>query len=162
MCQDYSVNHIISSLGHAASNAKVERAMKIIKNMLKKSTYAQEFSAALLIYYDTPIGCKLPTPAELKFDRRIETDIPVKITCEWDEENAEFSQKYRQRYLATISAQSIPEFQKNQPVYFQDTVLNRNGSKDTLQPGQTAQTHVCVKRLILRKVPREMLNIFTQ
>ena len=37
-CQDYSVNHIISSLYHPASNGKVESAMKIIKAMLEKST----------------------------------------------------------------------------------------------------------------------------
>ena len=33
------------------------------------------------------------------FDRRIKTDISVKITCEQDEENAVSIQK-RQRYLA--------------------------------------------------------------
>ena len=60
--------------------------------MLKKSTNAQEFSAALLTYHDTPIGCNLPAPAELMFNRRIKTCIPVKITCDWDGENAELIQ----------------------------------------------------------------------
>ena len=90
--------------------------------MLKKSTNAQEFSASLLLYQDTPIGCSLPTPAELMFDRRIKTDIPMKITCEEDEENAYSIQKHRQRYLTNTSVQSTLEFQRNQPVNFQDPV----------------------------------------
>ena len=47
-CQDYSVNHMMSSLYHAASNKKAKSAMKITKSVLKDSTNVQKLSAALL------------------------------------------------------------------------------------------------------------------
>ena len=39
-------------------------------------------------------------------DRRIKTDIPMKITCAWDEENAESIQKHK---LQWFIHSTIPE-----------------------------------------------------
>ena len=80
----YEFKHITSSPRFPQSNGQVERMVKTVKSMLKRS---QDPYLALLSYRATPLPwCDL-SPAELSMGRRIRTPIPQtnkQLVLGWD------------------------------------------------------------------------------
>ena len=71
--QQYGFEHITSSPYHPQCNGEAERAVKIIKCLLKKSG---DHYLALLAYRSTPLECGF-SPAQLLMSRNLRTTLPM-------------------------------------------------------------------------------------
>jgi transposase InsO family protein len=69
----YGFKHQTSSPRYPQANGKIERAVKTMKSLLKKS---KDPYIALMAYRDTPLENGY-SPAELLFGRKIQTTLPV-------------------------------------------------------------------------------------
>ena len=70
----YGFQHLTSSPKFPQSNGQAERAVQMIKNLLKKS---DDLYTSLLSYRATPLSwCDL-SPAELSMGRRLRTSVPL-------------------------------------------------------------------------------------
>ena len=74
-CNDHEIAHRTSSPYYHQSNGRAERAIQTIEQIFKKCKTDGEITMALLAYHDTPISSDLPSPAELFFNRRINTRL---------------------------------------------------------------------------------------
>ena len=50
---------------------QVERAIQTIKQVVKKSQKTMDITHGIITHHDTPISDLLPSPAELLFNKRI-------------------------------------------------------------------------------------------
>ena len=73
--KEFNFQIITSSPKYPQSNGKAENAVKIVKNMLKRT---KEINTALMEYHATPITALGKSPAELLFGRKIRTKLPIK------------------------------------------------------------------------------------
>jgi transposase InsO family protein len=74
----YQFQHRTSSPHYPQSNGKVERAVQVIKNLLRKSqTDKQDFHLALLEFHNTPTNDILGSPAQRLMGRRTRTLLPT-------------------------------------------------------------------------------------
>ena len=71
--RDYQFIHITSSPKFPQSNGEAERAVKTVKNLLKKS---EDPYLALLAYRTTPLQCGY-SPSELLMSRKLRNTIPM-------------------------------------------------------------------------------------
>ena len=74
-CSQFEIHHTPSSPHYHQSNGRAERAIQTIRKILKKSKTNTEITLALLAYHDTPISANLLSPADLFFNRRINTRL---------------------------------------------------------------------------------------
>ncbi|XP_063955561.1 uncharacterized protein K02A2.6-like [Lytechinus pictus] len=72
--QEYKFKHVTSSPGYPKSNGKAESAVKIAKNLLRKSS---DIHLALLQYRNTPLEGLDASPAQLLMGRRTRTPLPT-------------------------------------------------------------------------------------
>ena len=74
---DWDFTHTTSSPHYPQSNGLVENAVKIVKNMIRKTVNSgQDIYRALQIYRSTPLECG-KSPAELLYNRRIRSNLPM-------------------------------------------------------------------------------------
>ena len=71
--KDWGFQHSTSSPRYPQANGEVERAVKTVKNILKKE---QDPTKALLAYRSTPLASGY-SPAELLVERKIKSTIPI-------------------------------------------------------------------------------------
>ena len=93
LCKNFSIQHIVTSPYHPASNGKAESVVKTVKIFLNKTYHPHNFSIAMMTYHKTPLCVNLPTPAELMFGQWIHAVIPSQIVYEKEEEYVNFVQK---------------------------------------------------------------------
>ena len=71
--KEWDFKHITSSPMHAQSNGLIERTVQTVKMCMKKAKESKtDIDMALLCLRTTPIDHKLPSPAELLYNREIE------------------------------------------------------------------------------------------
>ena len=75
LCSSLGIEHITSSPHYHQSNGRVERAIQTLKQIIKKCKSQTEVTMALLAYHGTPTCEGVPSPAELFFNRRINTRL---------------------------------------------------------------------------------------
>ena len=119
-CEQLDIGHITSSPHYHQSNGRAERAIATVENILKKSANDIDITKALTTYLDTPVSDTLPSPAELFYNRRINTRlsmtmIPAPLT---DQQKAHLSDK-RSAHLKS-SKQDIQTYIPDQPIWFTD------------------------------------------
>ena len=73
--KEWGFKHSTSSPRYPQANGEVERAVKTVKNILKKE---QDPSKALLAYRSTPLASGY-SPAELLMGRKIKSTIPITL-----------------------------------------------------------------------------------
>lgn len=74
----WNFSHQTSSPHYPQSNGQVESMVKIIKRLLKVSeTDKSDFYTSYLELMNTPLDNKTPSPAQLLYNRRLRTTIPV-------------------------------------------------------------------------------------
>ncbi|XP_059062664.1 uncharacterized protein K02A2.6-like [Achroia grisella] len=75
--RQWCFSHITSSPCYPQSNGQSERAVQIVKKMLKKTQHDKtEFRLALLEYLNTPVSSNLASPTELLNNRHLRSIIP--------------------------------------------------------------------------------------
>lgn len=76
--KSYGIEHITSSPRYPQSNGFAERAVQIVKNILKKCEESGEDPyLGMLSYRATPLDHQLKSPAELLTRRRFKTTLPM-------------------------------------------------------------------------------------
>ena len=74
---EWGVNHIKVSPHHHQANGLAEGYVRIIKQLLTKAKeLGQDPHKAIAIYRTTPLSDKLPSPFQLLYGRRPQTDFP--------------------------------------------------------------------------------------
>jgi hypothetical protein len=116
--KSWEFEHVTSSPNHQQGNGKSEAAVKIAKNLLKKSIESgEEFYKALLIWRNTPnkIGS---SPAQRIFSRTTRNPIPTT------------NEKLRPRIAENVTTQIEIQRQKTKNWYDKHTKILPNLSED--------------------------------
>ncbi|XP_072175785.1 uncharacterized protein [Diadema setosum] len=80
MCREWGIQHITSSPRYPQSNGSMERIVRTVKSIIKKTTATkQSTAAALLNYRCTSIDSTLPSPAELMFGRQVRSSLSANL-----------------------------------------------------------------------------------
>jgi transposase InsO family protein len=78
--QSWNFEHVTSSPRYPQSNGFIERQVQTVKNAMQKARKSgTDMTQALLCIRSTPISNKLPSPAELLYDRKLRGSLPVKV-----------------------------------------------------------------------------------
>ena len=75
-CKDNHIIHVTSSPYNSRSNGLAENAVKLAKQLIKKTSSVSEFRNALLHWLSTPLANNDKSPNELFFGRVIRTTLP--------------------------------------------------------------------------------------
>lgn len=124
---DWGFRHVNSSPHYPRSNEFVERQIQTIKNTFRKAKRANEdVELALLVLRTTPIDQKLPSPAELLFNRSVKDTLPIH-TSNWAQSRDEVISRLNERQEAEHdrSARDLPPLYKGQQILIQDQSTNR-------------------------------------
>jgi transposase InsO family protein len=118
-CDLLEIQHVTSSPHYHESNGRAERAIQTIKQLMKKCSTETEITMGILAYHDTPIDCNLPSPAELFFNRKINTRLglmyqPTRLT---DEQKTSLAQR-RAAHLQPTNNKD--QYVPNQAVWFSE------------------------------------------
>ena len=117
-CNEHKVDYLTSSPYYHESNGRAERAIETVKQILRKSKTEAEVTMALLAHHDTPVSNDLPSPAELFFNRRINTCLglmyqPTTLT---DTQKTSLTEKRAAHLRPAKSAKD--EYPPNQAVWY--------------------------------------------
>ncbi|XP_036435970.1 uncharacterized protein K02A2.6-like isoform X1 [Colossoma macropomum] len=125
--QDWGFSHVTSSPHFPQSNGEAERAVRTIKNLLKKSS---DPYLALMAYRAAPLANGY-SPTELLMGRKIRTPVPVipsqlKPKCvDWrklkEKENT-YRQKQKHNYDRRHRVHPMTDLQLGKHVWIKDTV----------------------------------------
>ncbi|XP_030851766.1 uncharacterized protein K02A2.6-like [Strongylocentrotus purpuratus] len=74
--ESWGFEHATSSPRRPQGNGFVERQIRTIKGIMKKTS---DIQLALLLWRTTPISEKLPSPAEVLMNRQLRTTLPAKL-----------------------------------------------------------------------------------
>ena len=78
--EQWGFNHVTSSPRYPRSNGFIERQVRTVKSVLKKSKQSKtDIDMALLSLRTTPVDHHLPSPAEMLFWRSIRSNLPINI-----------------------------------------------------------------------------------
>lgn len=117
-CELFEIHHTTTSPYHHQSNGRVERAIRTVRNILKKCKNDTEITLAILAYLDTPISSDLPSPAELFLNRRINTRLgqPLNSTHLTEQQKLSLTDKRS----AHLKPQRTPQirYAPQQPIWY--------------------------------------------
>ena len=118
-CTALEIKNTTSSPHYHERNERAERAIQTIKQILKKCSSDVETIMAILAYLDTPVSKDLLSPAELFFNRRINTRLGLmyqpKILT--DTQKTKLSEQ-RGAHLAPSKAVVRDEYVPDQLIWF--------------------------------------------
>ena len=116
-CVDLEIDHTTSSPHYHEGNGRAERAIQTLRQILNKSKSDLEVTNAVLAYLDTPISNDIPSPAELFYNRRINTSLGMMFepTMLSDTQKVKLSER-RAAHLHTPSIKE--EYFVDQPIWF--------------------------------------------
>ncbi len=123
--EKYGMEHITSSPGYAQSNGKAESAVKIAKNMLKKSEEGKtDPYLALLELRNIPSEKMKSSPVQRLFGRRTRTMLPIKKRLLEPEISTNVKEKLSEKKSVQISfynrgTHELPPLSKGDIVRFQ-------------------------------------------
>ena len=117
---DYGIHHITSSPWHLKSHGFIEKMIRSVKNLLRKSP--KETDKALLNFRTTPLGPNMPSPAELLFGRKLQCSLPIHTKGLPNDALRERRQAQQEETLLRYDkhAREFPDLQINQPIVYQD------------------------------------------
>ena len=114
---EYDFKHETSSPRYPQCNGKAERFVGIVKKTLQKAYEAREDPAiALLCLRTTPIETGLPSPAEMMFDRKIQSNLPTVNIAE--KEKACRREQWKRQY--NERSHTLKDLNRGQCVRVQD------------------------------------------
>nr|XP_050038007.1 uncharacterized protein K02A2.6-like [Dermacentor andersoni] len=139
----YGFNHRTSSPHYAQSNGEVERMVRTIKDLFRKS---KDPYLALLMYRDTP-GVNGFSPAQLLMGRQLGTRVPKQgsqLCPNWPPmkeivaKDATYKQKQADNYNRHHGARDLPPLQTGQRVWVRPDQVQAT----VLSPGQKPRSYV--------------------
>ena len=128
-CAEWGIQHSCSSPTYAQSNGAVERAIRTVKNIMKKAIESNEDpDLALLAWRSTPLDRNTKSPAELLLGRKVAVNLPVKASPVPDETRENWTQK-RQQLIEDYNRHSRPlaPLQQNTHITYQDASVWKPG-----------------------------------
>ena len=128
MCKDWGITHQTSSPRYPQSNGQIERTVRTVKEIIRKTQATGESTAAALLNLRcTPVDAHLPSPAEMMFGRQVRTPLPANLdsnTTYQGQKNQERLEQRRGRmktdYDAVGSKQELQPLRVGQKVRFLD------------------------------------------
>lgn len=79
----WNFKHVTSSPRYPQSNGFIERQVQTVKDTLTKAKQSGlDLNMAMLCLRTTPLDSRLPSPAELLYNRKLQANLPVKIPNE--------------------------------------------------------------------------------
>ena len=115
---EYDFKHETSSPRYPQCNGKSERFVGIVKKILQKAYEAREDPAIALLCLirTTPIETGLPSPAEMMFDRKIQSNLPTVNIAEKDKacRREQWKRQYNER------SHTLKDLNRGQCVRVQD------------------------------------------
>ena len=131
LLNSYGVTHISSSPLHPKSHGFIERTIRSVKALIRKTP--EDTDRALLAFRTTPLGPQLPSPAEILFRRKLQTTLPAynhPVNNDKLHEYRAIHQQQSQAYYDQHSKELL-ELSLNQPVFYQD-VTHKTWSPGTI------------------------------
>ncbi|XP_064647477.1 uncharacterized protein LOC135500160 [Lineus longissimus] len=127
---ELGIVHITSSPHHAKSHGYIESAVKTAQLLIKKSS--KDTSTALLMHRTTPLGPQQKSQAELLFNRKVATNLPIhtKGNSNVYHQACQAALQKKLEDLYNRSAKTLPELQSGQHIFYQDV------AKRTWSPGE--------------------------
>ena len=127
---EWGIKHITSSPRYPRSNGFIERQVGLVKSVMKKAKEAREdVQLALLRLRTTPISCRLPSPAEMLFQRRVRDTLPSKIRnsdpLQEDIRQELTSRQIEQKDYHDKSVKELPPLIPGQRALYQDLQSGR-------------------------------------
>ena len=129
----YGFDHTASSPYYHQANGKAERYVNVVKNTLKKALEThKDPSMALLCVRTTPLGSGLPSPAELMFNRKLRSNLPIVNLRAQDEQIKDKLQTRRDKTKTDYdkTTHPLPELHDGQDVRI------RNPLTEKWEPGK--------------------------
>ena len=133
---DWHIVHTMSSPYHHQGNGRAESAVKVVKNMLKRTllSHGDQFEA-LLELRNTPRQDTGASPAQLVFGRTTRAFIPVlRYDADISKEDLRRRRNRRQAQVKNSfdrTTRKLPRLSPNQPVWFQ-----KHGSGSSWSPAK--------------------------
>ena len=119
-CCNLNIGHVTSSPHYHQSNGRAERAIATVKSILKKTKTDTDITKAIIAYLDTPINDKLPSPAELFYNKRINTRLSIALNPpSLTDEDRLLLAEWRSRHLVVPPKKST-SFVSSQPIWYTD------------------------------------------
>ncbi|XP_066990462.1 uncharacterized protein [Macrobrachium rosenbergii] len=119
--KEWGIEHRMSSPGHPQGNGKAEAAVKIVKNMMKK-THAdgKDQYLALLELRNTPRQDSNLSPAQMMFGRKLRSIIPEIMNNDnpVSQKRETWRESIKKYYDKT--ARDMTPLNEGQPVYYQN------------------------------------------
>ena len=118
-------HHITSSPRYPQSNGFIERQIQTVKNTLDKAEKSgKDLSMSMLCLRPTPIDSQLPSPAELLYQRKLKSNLPIRIRNEMpnrDEINQRLTERQESmKYYHDRNAQDLNPLKTGQHVFVQN------------------------------------------
>ena len=142
---DYGFKHEQSCPKYPQSNGEVERAVKTVKSLLRKST---DPYLALMAYRSTPLENGY-SPSELLFSRKIRTTVPVLpsnlLPC-WSQmsqlrqKDNDIKEKQKHYFDQHHRVKQLPELSQGQTVWIPDRKEN----------GEVVDKHMTLRSYIVK------------
>ena len=120
MTKNYGILHITSSPHHPKSHGFIERNIRTVKSLIRKSP--KETDIALLYFRTTPPNANSLSPAELLFGRKIQANLPIHTSCMLDDFQRQKINERQEKSLNhhNLHSKELSDLKINQPVFFQD------------------------------------------
>jgi len=138
--ESYGFNHQTSSPYHPQGNGEAERAVRTVKNLLKKCS---DPHLALLSYQTTPLPFCNYSPAQLLMGRCLRSSIPTPVqilTPKWPDltefykVDDSYKQKLKKQFDRRHRVRELPVLDDNTPVYIS------GGRSTSTTPGSVVQS----------------------
>ena len=125
--EQWEFNHTTSSPHFPQSNGFIERQIHTVKRTMQKAGDAKiDMAMAMLILRSTPIDSQLPSPAEPLYARKLQANVPTKISdrrANREDVHERFLQRQlQQRSYHESRSRSLPELIPDQHVRIRDHV----------------------------------------
>ena len=142
---EYDFKHEASSPRYPQCNGKAERYVGVVKKTLQKAYEAREDPAiALLCLRTTPIETGLPSPAELLFGRKIQSNLPTITTT--GKEKTSFRRREQWRRQCDDHTRDLKDIRPGQSVRVQDYVTKKWEPAVVKQKGNQPRSYIITSR----------------
>lgn len=151
--EDWDFELKFSSPRFPQSNGMAEKAVGIVKNILRK---VQDINIGLMEYRNTPISGLNLSPAQLLYNRRLRTKLPIScklLNTEFHNPYSKFcARQAKQKHYYDRTAQTLPELKSG------DSILLYNFRTGHWDKGEILSKHKAPRSYIVRNVNGEILR----